>query len=131
MLQLHDRINVQKSCSRMPQANRNRIMSMPGNCSNGKGNPHPVLRSTMMATSGYHDSTVSKPVVKWENKRRFSQTASTPFMTSPLLDDFGYLSQGLATLWFLLERTSRCLVPTFMLQSFSSKWIQVCLLRHP
>jgi hypothetical protein len=34
---------------------------------------------------------------KWENSRQFSQTSSTPFMTSPLLEDFGYLSQGPAT----------------------------------
>jgi hypothetical protein len=32
-----------------------------------------------------------------ENTRRFSQTAGTPFMTAPLLDDFGYLAQGPAT----------------------------------
>ena len=31
---------------------------------------------------------------QWENSRRFSQTSSTPFMTSPLLEDFGYLAQG-------------------------------------
>ena len=32
------------------------------------------------------------------NSRRFSQTSSsTPFMTSPLLEDFGYLAQGPAT----------------------------------
>jgi hypothetical protein len=34
---------------------------------------------------------------QWENSRRFSQTSSTPFMTSPLLDDFGYLALGPAT----------------------------------
>jgi hypothetical protein len=34
---------------------------------------------------------------QWENTRRFSQTATTPFMTSPLLEDFGYLAQGPAT----------------------------------
>jgi hypothetical protein len=34
---------------------------------------------------------------KGENERRLSQTGSTPFMTSPLLEDFGYLAQGSAT----------------------------------
>jgi hypothetical protein len=34
---------------------------------------------------------------QWENSRRFSQTSSTPFMTSPLVDEFGYLAQGPAT----------------------------------
>jgi hypothetical protein len=29
-----------------------------------------------------------------ENSQRFSQTESTPFMTSPLIDIFGYLAQG-------------------------------------
>jgi hypothetical protein len=33
---------------------------------------------------------------KGENSRRFSQTAGTPFMTQPLLNDFGYLAQGAA-----------------------------------
>ena len=33
----------------------------------------------------------------WENSRRFSQTSATPFMTSPLVEDFGYLAQGSAT----------------------------------
>jgi hypothetical protein len=34
---------------------------------------------------------------KWENAQRFLQTVSTPFMTSPLLEDVGYLAQGSAT----------------------------------
>jgi hypothetical protein len=34
---------------------------------------------------------------KGENSRHFSQTAGTPFMTQPLLNDFGYLAQGAAT----------------------------------
>jgi hypothetical protein len=34
---------------------------------------------------------------QWENSRRFSQTSSTPFMTYPLVDEFGYLAQGPAT----------------------------------
>jgi hypothetical protein len=34
---------------------------------------------------------------EWENKRRFLQTADTPFMVSPLLEDFGYLARGPAT----------------------------------
>jgi hypothetical protein len=33
-----------------------------------------------------------------ENSQRFSQTSSTPFMTSPLVEDFGYLAQGPSTL---------------------------------
>jgi hypothetical protein len=33
-----------------------------------------------------------------ENLQCFSQTSSTPFMTSPLVDDFGYLAQGPSTL---------------------------------
>ena len=33
----------------------------------------------------------------WENSRCFSQTSETPFMTSPLVEDFGYLAQGPAT----------------------------------
>ena len=33
----------------------------------------------------------------WENSRRFSQTSETYFMTSPLVEDFGYLTQGSAT----------------------------------
>jgi hypothetical protein len=34
---------------------------------------------------------------KWENSRRFSQTSPTPYMTWPLVEDFGYLAQGPAT----------------------------------
>jgi hypothetical protein len=34
---------------------------------------------------------------QWENSRPFSQTADTPFMQSPLLEDFGYLAQDPAT----------------------------------
>jgi hypothetical protein len=34
---------------------------------------------------------------QWENSRRFSQTSSTPFMTSPLFEEFRYLTQGPAT----------------------------------
>ena len=33
----------------------------------------------------------------WENSRRFLQISATPVMTSPLVDDFGYLAQGPAT----------------------------------
>jgi hypothetical protein len=33
-----------------------------------------------------------------ENSQRLSQTSSTPFMTSPLVEDFGYLAQGPSTL---------------------------------
>jgi hypothetical protein len=31
---------------------------------------------------------------QWENDQCFSQTSSTPFKKSPLLDAFGYLTQG-------------------------------------
>jgi hypothetical protein len=34
---------------------------------------------------------------QWEDSRRFSQTGDTPFMQSPLLEDFGYLAQGPAS----------------------------------
>ena len=34
---------------------------------------------------------------QWENSRCFSQMSLTPFMTCPLLEDFGHLAQGLAT----------------------------------
>jgi hypothetical protein len=33
-----------------------------------------------------------------ENSQYFSQTTSTPFMTSPLVEDSGYLAQGPSTL---------------------------------
>ena len=31
-----------------------------------------------------------------ENSQRFSQSCNTPFMTSPLVDDFGYLADTVA-----------------------------------
>jgi hypothetical protein len=36
-----------------------------------------------------------------ENSQRFSQTKDTPFMSSPLVDDFGYLALGPAALTVL------------------------------
>jgi hypothetical protein len=68
---------------------------------------------------------------KWENSCRFSQTSPTPYMTWPLVEDFGYLAQGPAT-QAVLAGTSMLLrpAPTSMRAncSLTSRWTLLLLL---
>ena len=62
----------------------------------GKNIKEPVLRATVITAEGiikeYNTQTEMVPIIAESNRERQDQSKDTPFMTMPLLADFGFLA---------------------------------------